>query len=186
LYHHHVLPVCFTTTAPANITTAHSPLLGFAFDGFPIYGPYGYSSATNKSSTIKKLSSSYVAYTYPNGIRNVFGINGTTITNSANYGPNTTSTTTLNTGVSPTVTPLVSGAYLQDFYFNSSAGDLNAFNGRFQVTPEYPNGIFCYIFTSSYPYLFGPGNYYGVPASTSTSNTVSETTTTYFSYSSSG
>ena len=38
LYHHHVLPVCFSTTAAANQTKAHSPLLGFAMDGFPIYG----------------------------------------------------------------------------------------------------------------------------------------------------
>jgi hypothetical protein len=184
LYHHHVLPVCFTTTAAANQTTSHSPLLGYALDGFPIYGPYGYSSANDTTSAIKKLTSSYAATTYTNGIRNKFA-NGTTITNSANYGPSTSTTYQLNS-YSSTKTALTSGAFLNDYAYSSSNGDLNAFNGRFQKTPEYQNGIFCYIFTDSYPYIFGPGNYYGVPASTSTLNTVSETTTTYFTYSTSG
>jgi hypothetical protein len=185
LYHHHVLPVCLSVNGTAaNTTTAHSPLLGFAFDGFPIYGPYGYSSANTTTSGIKKLTSSYVATTYTSGIRNKFA-NGTTISSSANYGPSTSTTYQLNT-LNSTKTALTSGAYLLDYSYTSGAGDLNAFNGRFQKTPEYPNGIFCYIFTDSYPYLFGPGNFYGTPASTSTSVTVSESTTTYFTYSSSG
>lgn len=185
LYHHHVLPVCLSVNGvAANTTTAHSPLLGFALDGFPIYGPYGYTTATSSSSAIKKLTSSYVATTYTSGIRNKFA-NGTTISSSANYGPSTSTTYQLNT-LSTTKTALTSAAYLLDYAYTSGAGDLNAFNGRFQVTPEYPNGIFCYIFTDSYPYLFGPGNFYGTPASTSTSVTVSESTTTYFTYSSSG
>ena len=147
-------------------------------------GPYGYSTATDSSSAIKKLTSSYVAGTYSSGLRTTYG-NGTAISSSANYGPSTSTTYKINS-LSSTMTPLTSGAFLYDYYYSSGAGDLTAFNGRFQKTPEYPNGIFCYIFTDSYPYLFGPGNYYGTPASTSTLNTVTETTTTYFSYSSSG
>jgi hypothetical protein len=182
VYHHHALPICFST---ANSTSGHSPLLGYAFDGFPIYGPYGYSNATNSSSAIKKLSSSYYAYNYPNGIRSTFG-NGTAISNSANWGPNVTTTYQLNHLNSSTKVPMTSGAFLYDWVYSSGYGDLNAFNGRFQVTPEYPSGIFCYIFTASYPFLFGPGNYYGNVASMSTSNTISESTTTYFNYSASG
>ncbi len=34
-YHIHVNPVCLYTISS---TTKHSPLLGFAFDGFPVYG----------------------------------------------------------------------------------------------------------------------------------------------------
>ena len=35
----------------------HSPLLGWAYDGNPIYGPYGYTSLTDK--TVKQIRSSY-------------------------------------------------------------------------------------------------------------------------------
>ena len=38
-YHYHKYPVCLNSPW-ADEGTAHSPLLGWAFDGFPIYGPY--------------------------------------------------------------------------------------------------------------------------------------------------
>ncbi len=38
-YHYHKYPVC-TNTRWDDQGEAHSPLLGFAFDGFPVYGPY--------------------------------------------------------------------------------------------------------------------------------------------------
>jgi len=38
--------------------TVHSPILGYAFDGFPIYGPYGFENV-NGPSTIKIMTSSY-------------------------------------------------------------------------------------------------------------------------------
>lgn len=38
-YHYHKYPVCVNTPW-ADDGAAHSPLLGFAFDGFPVYGPY--------------------------------------------------------------------------------------------------------------------------------------------------
>jgi hypothetical protein len=38
-YHYHKYPIC--VNSPWNDDgTAHSPLIGWAFDGFPIYGPY--------------------------------------------------------------------------------------------------------------------------------------------------
>jgi hypothetical protein len=42
LYHHHTAPTCMFNSS----STTHSPLLGYAMDGFPIYGPYGYTTAT--------------------------------------------------------------------------------------------------------------------------------------------
>jgi hypothetical protein len=39
LYHYHKYPVCINTPWSED-GTAHSPLIGFAFDGFPVYGPY--------------------------------------------------------------------------------------------------------------------------------------------------
>ena len=40
--------------------TAHSPIIGWAYDGNPIYGPYGYSDPTDDNSGIKVLTSGYV------------------------------------------------------------------------------------------------------------------------------
>ena len=42
---------------------SHSPILGFAYDGNPIYGPYGYSGAT--SGAIRRLTSSYILNSAP-------------------------------------------------------------------------------------------------------------------------
>jgi hypothetical protein len=39
LYHYHKYPICINSPW-ADEGKAHSPLIGFAFDGFPIYGPY--------------------------------------------------------------------------------------------------------------------------------------------------
>src|SRR5205814_2757500 len=40
-YHHHVNPKCLYDAADS---THHSPIIGFAFDGFPIYGAYGFTN----------------------------------------------------------------------------------------------------------------------------------------------
>jgi len=43
-YHYHFPPTCLLTQAMASegkTTSDHSPQIGWAFDGFPIYGPYG-------------------------------------------------------------------------------------------------------------------------------------------------
>ena len=37
----------------------HSPIIGWAYDGNPIYGPYGYDDPTNPNSQIRNLSTSY-------------------------------------------------------------------------------------------------------------------------------
>ena len=39
--------------------TSHSPIIGWAYDGNPIYGPFGYSDPDNINSSLKILSSSY-------------------------------------------------------------------------------------------------------------------------------
>ena len=45
----------------AEITSGftHSPIIGWAYDGNPIYGPYGYFDALNTSSSIKRIAGSY-------------------------------------------------------------------------------------------------------------------------------
>ena len=41
----------------------HSPIIGWAYDGNPIYGPYGYDDSTNSNSQIRNLTTSYVLST---------------------------------------------------------------------------------------------------------------------------
>ena len=53
----------------------HSPIIGWAYDGNPIYGPYGYTSLTDK--TVKLISSSYnKKSTSSSSLRPSFFING--------------------------------------------------------------------------------------------------------------
>ena len=39
--------------------TNHSPILGFAYDGNPIYGPYGFENPLDANSAVNRLSSAY-------------------------------------------------------------------------------------------------------------------------------
>ncbi|MFT5318502.1 MAG: hypothetical protein ACI8RA_001767 [Chlamydiales bacterium] len=52
-YHYHGLPAGLISSS------LHSPLIGYAADGFPIYARYGYSDPEDSDSQIKKLTSSY-------------------------------------------------------------------------------------------------------------------------------
>ena len=43
----------------ASTPLVHSPIIGWAYDGNPIYGPYGFSDADDDNSTIKNLKTGY-------------------------------------------------------------------------------------------------------------------------------
>ena len=43
--------------------TGHSPIIGWAYDGNPIYGPYGYSDSWDQNSSAKRLVSGYILNT---------------------------------------------------------------------------------------------------------------------------
>lgn len=166
-YHNHQNPSCLYV---AN-SSQHSPILGYAFDGYPVYGPYAYTN-TNGTGPIKRMESSYqlrnitVRQTLPDG----------TVLTSGQYGPAVSSQYPL-------------GYYIEDFEYIQNLGDLDEYNGRFCVTPEYPAGTYAYFVTidstgtSAYPYLIGP-NYYGVVETANIGPggghvTISETVTTY-------
>lgn len=180
-YHHHQNPSAFNLdlTVISNVcdvyladglyvldSTQHSPLLGFAYDGFPIYGAYGYKNADG-SGGITRMKSSY-------SLRNItvrtHYADGTDVKD----GPEVNSNYPL-------------GRYREDYQYNpTTAGTpdyLDEHNGRFCVTPEYPNGTYCYFSTvdqnwnSTYPYVVGP-TFYGVKNVTRV-NAVNEATTTY-------
>ena len=42
-----------------DTSTGHSPIVGWAYDGNPIYGPYGYTDPTDSNSSIKLLDTGY-------------------------------------------------------------------------------------------------------------------------------
>lgn len=169
-YHHHQNPSAFKLDLTVLSTvcssynsdglyvidaTKHSPLLGFAYDGYPIYGAYGY-TGTNGTGAITRMKSSY----------------------------RTKSMTTRTNGPAVSTTyPL--GYFKEDYEFvaGTTSDYLDVHNGRFCVTPEYPNGTYAYFCTvdanhnSAYPYVVGP-TFYGV-VSASKVTSITETTTTY-------
>ena len=57
-YHYHGLPTGLLDSVKLN-SKQHSPLIGWAADGFPIYAVYGYSDPNDSKSKVQKLSSSY-------------------------------------------------------------------------------------------------------------------------------
>ncbi len=53
------------------------------------------------------------------------------------------------------------GSFVQDYEFVNGAGDLDGCNGRFGVTPQYPDGIYHYFVTEEFPFV--PRFYRGKP-----------------------
>ena len=55
------------------------------------------------------------------------------------------------------------GTYVQDYKYYVGSGDLDECNGRFAITPEYPNGVYHYHITDAWPYVMSC--FKGKPAS---------------------
>jgi hypothetical protein len=53
----------------------------------------------------------------------------------------------------PSTTDYPMGTFTQDYQYVAGSGDLDECNGRFGVTPEFPNGIYHYYITDTYPYI---------------------------------
>ena len=186
-YHHHQNPSAFkldleVVSDICNLYDAeglyaidaenHSPLIGFAYDGYPIYGAYGFKNSDG-SGGITRIESGYQ-------LRNITSrTNGPDLNQvvTISQGPNTGSQETMFLG------------YFREDYEHVEHTDeeeyLDEHNGRFCVTPEYPNGTYAYFATvdenwnSAYPYAVGP-TFYGVYENRIV-NTISESTTEYLS-----
>ena len=173
-YHHHQNPSAFDLDLVPISTVCslyaadglyvidsaqHSPLIGFAYDGFPIYGAYAYTNV-NGTGSIKRMKSSYWLST------NTTRTNGPAV--NAQY---------------------PAGCYCEDYTYIPVLGDLDEHNGRFCITPDYPNGTYCYFVTidaqlyPTFPFVLGPTYYGTVPAGNlgpnGGHNVISEPTTTY-------
>jgi len=192
-YHYHENPVCLryqlgdnitgtnvgtasATYAESTGTHTHSPILGWAFDGNPIYGPYGYSNPTDPTSTVRRMVSSYALRTDNTTTRTSLpgwaqAYQGLTTLTSSQYGPAVSSSYPL-------------GRYVEDYDYTPGSGDLDQYNGRYCVTPDFPNGVYAYFVTISstgaaaFPYYLGPQFYATESGGNVTS--ISETTSTYY------
>jgi hypothetical protein len=100
---------------------AHSPIIGWAYDGNPIYGPYGFSSPSG--GVVREMKPGY--------IQKISEDRPDPISESAGriYPP---------------------GFFVEDYQFNNSSdSDLDEHNGRFCITPEFPEGTYAYFATIS-------------------------------------
>ncbi|MEO6695865.1 MAG: YHYH protein, partial [Ignavibacteria bacterium] len=149
-YHYHInMKKLYTPNS-----SQHSPILGYMFDGFPLYGPYSYSN-TNGTGSIRRMKSGFIKRTITTRTTLPDG----TVLPTNQWGP----------AVS-TAYPL--GCFIED-YEPAGSSDLDIHNGRFSVTPEYQSGIYAYFITidslgnPEFPYIVG-STYYGeiVPGNT--------------------
>ena len=129
----------------------HSPIIGFAYDGNPIYGPFGYSNPVDSTSEITRMISGYDLLQFRSG------------------GPSTSQY------------PL--GSFADDYTWSARATTqklyLDENNGRFCVTPDYPEGTYAYFLTINlfnqpqFPYIVGK-NYYSLPVDSNYNSNISQ------------
>jgi autotransporter-associated beta strand protein len=131
----------------------HSPIIGWMFDGYPIYGPYGYSSPLDPASDVTRMQSSYSLRsitertTLPGWAAQLAGNKlGPAAANTAADGTYTMTTQQQSLYAGPAVSdryPL--GRYGEDYAYVPGSGDLDQYCGRWGKTPEFPNGTYAYF-----------------------------------------
>ena len=130
-------------------SAVHSSILGFAYDGNPIYGPYGFTNPMDAYSAVVPMRSGYRLKTSR--------VNG------------------------PSTTTFALGTFVDDYYYYYSDDYkvLDENNGRYCVTPEYPDGTYAYFVSvdeslkPSYPWFVGP-TFYSVPAESNYKKTITQ------------
>lgn len=131
-YHYHGLPSGLLKELGVQKGT-HSPIVGWAADGFPIYAMYAYQDANDPESKIVELQPSF----------------------------------RLKKGRRPSGDGEPGGRYdgtfIQDYEYVAGHGDLDECNGRFGITPEFPEGTYAYYLTQHWPVV--PRSYRGTPSS---------------------
>ena len=118
----------YSFTGYSTSLLGNSGLIGWAYDGNPIYGPFGSKDPQQLSPLDTKLKSGY----------------SSNDTNIVDRPPN-----------------FSIGHFIEDFKYDNSNGDLDEHNGRFEVTAEFPNGVYAYHATidnqnkPEFPYFVG-------------------------------
>ena len=104
-------------------SSTHSKVVGWSYDGHPIYCKYGYTTALDKTSGISEQTSSWrLSGTRANG---------------------------------PSINDYPLGSFIEDYEYVKDLGTLDEFNGRFCVTPEFPDGAYCYFMVDVFPHVIG-------------------------------
>jgi arylsulfatase A-like enzyme len=176
-YHYHAQPIALryqlgdhvdynpTTNLYTESTapiTKHSPIVAWAQDGLPVYGPYGYSSPMDANSGVRRMISGFALRT---------GL--TTRTSLPAWAARIQTVPFMN---GPNVgAGFLLGHYIEDFDYLGDLGlvqgthfDLNEQNARFCVTPEFPSGTWAYFTpiladgSPQFPYTTGR-QFYGDP-----------------------
>ena len=131
-YHYHGLPTGLMKSLKAG---THVTLLGYAADGFPIYGPYCPSDPNDLKSPLRAMKSSYrlKSGTRPAGDDGPGGV--------------------------------YDGTFTQDYEYVAKLGDLDEANGRTGVTPEYPHGTYYYVLSENWPVVRASSRARPTPAS---------------------
>ena len=158
-----------------NFNGRHSPILGWVADGHPIYGPYGFSDPVDPDSPVRLLSSGYQKRDGSNGSTNLSRTGRTSLPDWANRLQGRSTTLATNQYGPAVNTTYILGHYLEDYAYKGDLGlsqgvdfDLDEYNGRFCVTPEFPEGVWAYFTTIAtdgtpvFPYNIGR-NFYGTP-----------------------
>ncbi|MEP4077664.1 YHYH protein [Haloferula sp.] len=122
-YHYHGMPTGYLEDVELNLDK-HSPMVGWAFDGFPVYALYGYSDPTDPDSKVVEMTSSYRLKT---GDRPA-----------SPEGPGGT----------------YDGAFTADYEYVAGSGTLDECNGCFTKTPDFPEGTYAYFLTDKWPVIF--------------------------------
>jgi hypothetical protein len=123
-YHYHNIPTDYFINDLNIDGTSHSPIIGYAADGFPIYYKFLYTDGDNPNSGISDFESSYALKA---GSRPGDGI-------SAPDG-------------------VFDGNYVEDYDYTSSLSELDECGMRFGKTPDYPEGTNYYVLTDNWPYI---------------------------------
>ncbi|MDB6124857.1 MAG: hypothetical protein JWQ71_3850, partial [Pedosphaera sp.] len=206
VYHYHANPIATrylvgdhidynattkTYSESTNAPTKHSPIVGWAKDGLPLYGPYGYSNATNSASGVRRMISGFVQRNGQYGTTNLSVTSRTTLPAWAARAGNRSATLSASEYGPAVSTSFPLGRYTEDNDYLGDLGkvqgvdfDLNEYNCRYCVTPEYPSGTYAYFvcITSNglptYPYNVGK-QYYGSPTGAAVTS-ITETVTTNF------
>ncbi|MEO0510129.1 MAG: YHYH protein [Verrucomicrobiota bacterium] len=137
-YHYHGLPTGLLQEL--NGGRPEMTLIGWAADGFPIYGPYGYTGeiGTDGEPITKLMLPSYVlkegqrpGSLEPKEKRNHRRPSPESVEPGGTY----------------------DGTFTADFEYIQGAGDLDQANGKFGPTPEFPEGIYHYYVTEDFPFI---------------------------------
>jgi len=125
----------------------HSPIIGFAYDGNPIYGPFGHSDPLDSQSSIERMTSSYsIRSDRQNG---------------------------------PAERNYALGSFVNDYKYNHKSGSLDENNGRFCITPDFPEGTYAYFLTidsnqvPQFPYVLGD-KYYSLPVNSNYNSDINQ------------